>query len=214
MSLRVDGVSKKLAGKVVVDDVSFECPGATIAAISGPNGAGKSTLLRLVAGVLEPDEGGIEIDGSSIVGARVAARQKLGYVPETADPPGHLTCQELFDLVAALKVSAPLDGSIRDRLAIDEIAHRRIERLSLGQRRRACLAAALIGDPAVLVLDEPTNGLDDGGIDTLRELLVERRAAGAAIVFATHDAAFARAIADLALRMDRGKLTAAADDYD
>jgi ABC-type multidrug transport system ATPase subunit len=208
VTLRVDGVSKKLAGKRVVDDVSFDCDDGRIAAISGPNGAGKSTLLRMIAGVLEPDAGGSEIDGSSIVGARVEARRKLGYVPEAADPPGHLTCRELFDLVAALRGAPPLEREVSDRLAIEEIAHRRIERLSLGQRRRACLAAALIGQPAVLVLDEPTNGLDDGGIATLGSLLTERRAAGAAIVFATHDAAFAQSIADMSLRMERGTLTA------
>ena len=209
MILRVDGVSKRLAGNKVVDDVSFDCDAGCVAAVSGPNGAGKSTLLGLLAGVLEPDAGGIEIDGASIVGARVKARTKLGYVPEAADPPGHLTCQELFDLVAALKGSAPLGADVRERLAIDEISHRRIERLSLGQRRRACLAAALVGDPSVLILDEPTNGLDESGVDTLRALLAERRAAGAAIVFATHDAAFAESLADLPLRMERGRILSA-----
>ncbi len=206
MILRVDEVRKTLGGRRVVDEVSFECAEAEITVLSGHNGAGKSTLLKMIAGVMASDAGCIEIAGHSLGARPRAARQALGYVPEAANPPGHMTGEELFQLVAALKQSAPLAGDIRDALAIEHIAKSRIERLSLGERRRVCLAAALIGDPELLVLDEPTNGLDVGGVKTLAELLSARRSAGAAVLLATHDAKFAESIADARLHMVKGRL--------
>jgi ABC-type multidrug transport system ATPase subunit len=206
-ALVIRGLGKKLGGVRVLDDLELDCASGSVTVIAGPNGAGKTTLLRIVAGVLEPDRGAIEVDGVSLARRRARARARIGYVPEAADPPGHLTVNELLDLVAALKSSAPPDAALRDRLAITGLARHRIDRLSLGERRRTCLAAALIGDPALLVLDEPTNGLDTGGIDTLAELLTDRAAAGAAILLATHDADFAARIDADVLHLSAGKLS-------
>jgi ABC-type multidrug transport system ATPase subunit len=136
----------------------------------------------------------------------VSARRQLGYVPEAADPPGYLRVDDLLALVAALKDADPLDAAVRERLGVDLLAHQRIERLSLGERRRACLAAALVGDPAVLVLDEPSNGLDSQGAQTLVEILSEQRDAGATILLATHDHDLIAALSDQHLRLVNGRL--------
>ena len=203
--LSVEQVCKWLGGRRVVDEVSFDCVGGDAVAVVGVNGAGKSTLLAMIGGVLTPDKGAILVDGHSIVGHRARSRHRLGYVPEAANPPSHLRVSELLRLVAALKAAAPLSDAMQQRLGLEEVAHQRIGSLSLGERRRACLGAALIGDPALLVLDEPTNGLDDAGVAELAAVLVERRDAGAAIVVATHDLTFATSLNAKTLRLRAGR---------
>jgi ABC-2 type transport system ATP-binding protein len=160
----------------------------------------------MIAGVLEPDRGSIEIAGASLAAAPVQARRSLGYVPEAANPPGHMTGEELFALVAALKQAPPPGQELRAALGLGGLTVESIARLSLGQRRRVCLGAALIGDPALLVLDEPTNGLDRGGIATLTALLADRRDAGGIILVATHDRDFADALAGERFHLQAGRL--------
>ena len=206
--LTVEGLSKRLGTRRVIDDLSLACDGGQITILTGDNGAGKSTLLALIAGILQPDRGAIAIAGADHRRQPRAARRALGYVPEAANPPGHLTGDELFGLVCQLKQAPPLAVDIRAALAIERIADARIERLSLGERRRVCLGAALIGEPALLVLDEPTNGLDKDGIATLIELLRDRRTAGAAVLIATHDRAFADQLADVHMHLRDGQLIA------
>ena len=183
MRLRLVDVGKRLGGRRVLDKVGLELDGGALAVV-GPNGCGKTTLLRIVAGVLVPDEGDVLLDGHRL------DRARLGYVPEAADPPAHLTVDELLALVAALRRAPPLAPTRKAELGLDGIAGQRLGSLSLGQRRRACLGAALVGGPWLLVLDEPTNGLDPAGVDLLARLLREHAARGA-ILLATHDLAFA-----------------------
>jgi ABC-type multidrug transport system ATPase subunit len=206
--LVVDGVGVKRAGRRVLDGVTVVgAPGEAVGVV-GENGAGKSTLLSVCAGVLALDRGAVTIDGASVWGPRrerVRARARLGYVPEAADPPGHLSCDELHALVAAVK-SAPLLGpELRARLGLTDLGGHRIDQMSLGQRRRACLGAALIGDPAVLILDEPTNGLDVGGVETLIDLLRSRLAAGTTLLVASHDVDFLDRVGAVRLRLEAGR---------
>jgi ABC-type multidrug transport system ATPase subunit len=173
----------------VLSRVNLRCDSGIVVLV-GPNGCGKSTLLRIVAGVLAPDEGQVRIRNRSLP----AALRDVGYVPEGADPPPHLTVREVAALAGALRRGAAASGTMDalvDRLGVRPFLDQRVGSLSLGQRRRACLLAALIGDPWLLVLDEPDNGLDVGGQAMLAALLRERT--GAAIV-ATHDQAFTSAI--------------------
>ncbi|MBC7549626.1 MAG: ATP-binding cassette domain-containing protein, partial [Cellulomonas sp.] len=154
----------------------------------GPNGCGKSTLLQAVAGVLEPRAGHVMIDGASVWGghdARKRARRQLGYVPEGADAPGFLTGGELWALCAATRGARPaVTPEVESALALDELAARTLDTMSPGQRRRACLGAALVGAPAVLVLDEPDNGLDVTRMTALVALL---QAYAGAVLIASHD---------------------------
>jgi ABC-type multidrug transport system ATPase subunit len=171
----------------VIERLTLDVAAGEIVGVVGPNGCGKSTLLMAIAGVLEPRDGWITIDGLSPWsrdGKR--ARRAIGYVPEGADPPGFLTGAELWALAAATRGVAPPDDALRAALGLDELAATRIDRMSLGQRRRACLGAALLGPPALLVLDEPDNGLDAARTDALVDLL--RGHAGGAVI-ASHDAA-------------------------
>jgi ABC-type multidrug transport system ATPase subunit len=176
----------------VLTDLTLAVAAGAIVGIAGKNGCGKSTLLLCVAGVLAPHGGRIAISGASVWGShreRLEARRALGYVPEGADPPGFLRGGELWALVAATRGCLPPTAELCDALGLDELRDAAIERMSLGQRRRACLGAAFMGPPDLLVLDEPDNGLDVKRLDALVALLQAHAAAGGACLLASHDAA-------------------------
>ena len=188
--LVVSSVHKLLAGRLALDGVNITWDGPGTLVIFGENGAGKSTLLRVVAGILEPDQGEVHIAGHRLSTARVAALRHVGYAPEAADLPPHLGVAELCALAASLKRCARPPRALVDRLGVEPLLGKRFGALSLGQRRRAGLLVALVGDPDLLVLDEPTNGLDVDGIAVIAELLRERAASGRAALVASHDRAF------------------------
>jgi ABC-2 type transport system ATP-binding protein len=200
--LRVHAVVKRLGGRRVLDGVSLDVPGGA-AALVGPNGVGKSTLLRVAAGLLDADEGSVTLDGELLSHART--RRRLGYVPEAADPPPQLTVREVVTLAASLKDSAPPGDDVVERLGVTSFIDQRVGALSLGQRRRACLLAALAGAPPLMILDEPTNGLDPGGVDMLAALLVERAAAGV-VLLATHDLHFAARVGARVVSLRDGRI--------
>jgi ABC-2 type transport system ATP-binding protein len=211
MRLEIERLRKWLGGRRVLDGIELVCEGAGVSAILGANGTGKSTLLRIVAGVLEPDGGKVRLDGRRLdVGERAGLRY-LGYVPEAADPLPHLTVGELLALVTALKRVAAPRPELVERLGVQPILVQRIGTLSLGQRRRAGLLAALIGDPWLLVLDEPTNGLDPGAVELLADLLKEHVQRGGAVLLATHDLDFCAAVSARRLRLHAGRLEDEAD---
>jgi len=180
-------------GRVVIIGVAVTARAGEIVGLVGPNGCGKSTLLGCIAGVLEPREGRILVDGASVWGPqreRTRARRVLGYVPEGADPPGFLTARELWALCATTRGTEPPSSALREALGLDELAELALERMSLGQRRRACLGAALLGPPKLLVLDEPDNGLDVARLDALVMLLRDHARDGGATILASHDVAW------------------------
>ena len=191
-TLSVDALSVRRGGRVVISGVTLTVGGGEIAGVVGKNGCGKSTLLMCVAGVLAPRQGRVSIAGASVWGRqaeRLRARRALGYVPEAADPPGFLLGGELWALVAATRGCLPPSAELREALGLEELEEVPIERMSLGQRRRACLGAAFMGPPDLLVLDEPDNGLDARRLDALTALLKGHAAGGRACLLASHDAA-------------------------
>jgi len=191
--LVVDHVAVRRGTRMVLDEFTVVVDAGEIVGVTGKNGCGKSTLLQCVAGVLPPRDGRITVDGASVWGGREQrkrARTSLGYVPEGADPPGFLLASELWALCATSRGVEPPPPALRDELGLDELEAVAIERMSLGQRRRACLGAALIGPPRLLVLDEPDNGLDVKRLDALVGLLRDHAAAGRACILASHDSAW------------------------
>jgi ABC-type multidrug transport system ATPase subunit len=193
MTLVVERLTVRRGGRTVIDELSLAVAAGEIVGVVGPNGCGKSTLLSAIAGVLAPHDGRITIAGASVWGARgerQRARAALGYVPEGADPPGFLVASELWALCAASRGAAPPSAELRVALGLDELRDTALERMSLGQRRRACLGAALLGPPKLLVLDEPDNGLDGKRLAELATLLRDHAAAGGATILASHDRAW------------------------
>jgi ABC-type multidrug transport system ATPase subunit len=192
MILAVDELAVRRGGRTVIERVSLAADAGDIVGIVGTNGCGKSTLLGCIAGVLPPRDGRITIAGASVWGSqreRTRARHALGYVPEAADPPGFLTAGELWALCATSRKAELPPAELCEALGLDELRDTRIDRMSLGQRRRACLGAAFIGPPKLLVLDEPDNGLDARRLDALVVLVAAHAAAGRACILASHDAA-------------------------
>lgn len=190
MILAIQRLGVRRGGRVVIAELELNAGAGEVVGVVGKNGCGKSTLLMAVAGVLAPRDGRIVIAGASVWGTcdeRRRARVALGYVPEAADPPGFLLGGELWALCAAARGTPPPAADVVDQLGLDELRDVALDRMSLGQRRRACLAAALLGPPQLLVLDEPDNGLDVRRHDALVALVRAHAAGGGACLLATHD---------------------------
>jgi len=161
-------------------------PGLTL--LLGPNGCGKSTLLGLLAGIEVPDAGSIEIDGHDLWVEEVAARRTLAYVPEQPDLTPYASIQEILDLVCRLRGEpTAVGGAALARLGLGHLAERSVRELSMGQRRRAVLAAALVGAPRHVLLDEPLETLDRGGRDDVLAWIDGLAAAGAVVLVVSHD---------------------------
>lgn len=206
MSIELENLHKRLGDREVLRGVSLSIASGAVIVILGPNGSGKSTLLRLLAGIWEPDEGQIRIHGSTLSHGGTAARALLGYVPDTSDPLPDLLVAELCSLVCALK-QAPLPSiEQQQQLGVHTYWNQRLGTLSFGQRKRACLLAALIGNPKLLILDEPSNGIDPEGTAMIRDVLQQQRQNGTAIVVSTNDLPFATALAGRMFRIQEGLL--------
>jgi ABC-type multidrug transport system ATPase subunit len=188
--LRAQGLVVRRGGRNVIDGLDLEVGAGECVGIVGKNGCGKSTLLMAIAGVLTPTEGRVTIDGADVwgtTGQRQRSRRALGYVPEAADPPGFLLAGELWAMVAASRGCAGPGAALVDAMGLDELRELALERMSLGQRRRACIGAAFLGPPKLLVLDEPDNGLDAKRGAALVDLLKAHCAENNSAIVATHD---------------------------
>lgn len=185
--IRFSHVSFSYSGQSILDDISVEIPGG-LTLLLGPNGAGKSTLLKLAAGVERPDSGVVEIDGVDLWKSEVAARRSLAFVSEQPDLTPYATIRDVLQLVCRLRsqpYSAAADALERAGLA--GLAARSIRELSMGQRRRAVLAAAWIGEPRTVLLDEPLEAMDRGMRDDIQAWIGRLLARGALVLVATHD---------------------------
>jgi ABC-type multidrug transport system ATPase subunit len=213
--LHVSAVSKAFLGRTVLDGIELRCAPGEVCAVLGANGSGKSTLLRILCGMIEPDRGSVSILGEPLARGGIAARRNLGYAPDGLESLPDLLVQEFMALVRSLKqpASDPTRDALwlgwRDRLGLEPIWRQRLGTLSFGQRKRAGTLAALIGDPWLLLCDEPSNGLDPAALELMLELIRQRRAAGQATVLATHDRAFADQLETRQFHLEAGRLVSA-----
>lgn len=181
-------LSKAYGDIQAVRDVSFAVERGEVVGFLGPNGAGKSTTMKLLAGHLRADAGAAIIAGHDVADAAVLAKQHLGYSPEGAPAYGEMTVREFLRFAADLRALADPAESVRRTLALcrlDEVAAQTIDTLSKGYRMRVGFAQAVIHDPAVLILDEPTDGLDPNQKFEVRRILKEM-ASRKAVIVSTH----------------------------
>lgn len=204
--LSLESVGKKYGRKRVLVSVSHGFgPGLTL--LTGPSGAGKSTLLRLIATAEKPSGGRISWDGEELPRARRKLRRSLGYAPQAVDLPEDLTAREFAMHMAALKgldlaAADKQFGDITDRIGLHADINNRISTYSGGMRRRLIFAQALLGEPRLLALDEPTAELDRETARKLGELILER-AETAIVIMTTHlaDELAPRAVCELRVEM-------------
>jgi ABC-2 type transport system ATP-binding protein len=206
----VDNVEKSFGGRTVIRGLSMTVQSGTIHGFLGPNGSGKTTTLRMIMSILLPDSGRIEILGEP---GRSAARGRIGYLPEERGLYRKTPVRTLLMYLASLKGKArrETESSIDrwlDRFGMSEVANRPVEALSKGMAQRVQFMASVIGDPALLILDEPFAGLDPINVDAMKDVLIELRRAGVAIVLCTHDMARAENLCDRVSMIFGGKTVA------
>ncbi|MEQ8652793.1 MAG: ABC transporter ATP-binding protein [Kiloniellales bacterium] len=189
-SLQLDGLGKRFGPFWAVRDISFSLEAGEVMGFLGPNGAGKSTTMKMLAGFLTPSQGSARVCGADVVGEPMAARRAIGYLPEGAPLYGEMTPSGLLNFVAGVRAMRRPERKARrewvaERLGLAAVWNRPIETLSKGYKRRVGLALAVLHDPQVLILDEPTDGLDPNQKHEVRQLLREM-AAEKAIIVSTH----------------------------
>jgi ABC-2 type transport system ATP-binding protein len=187
--LEVRDVSKRFGSTEAVRGVSFEVAPGEIFGLLGPNGAGKSTTLRLIAGLARPDSGSVLLSGHSLAADRTAALSTAGFLIENPALPPELSCRAALRYVDLLggkpQPDEPIEASLR-QVGLAGAAQKTFRQLSLGMRQRLGIAAALFSKPRLVVLDEPLNGLDPGGIREMSDLLRVLAASGVAVLLSSH----------------------------
>ncbi|HTO90343.1 MAG TPA: ABC transporter ATP-binding protein [Candidatus Sulfotelmatobacter sp.] len=206
----MEGLTRRYGALVAVHALDLTVRAGEVLGFLGPNGAGKTTTLRVAAGLLRADSGEVRISGASLSREPMRARARLGFVPDRPYLYERLTAREFLEFVAALYRVAPSDAAPRaqaliERLDLGEVADDLIETYSLGMKQKLSLAAAVLHDPPLLMLDEPLIGLDPRGARALKDLLRERAARGLGVLVSTHLLDVAERLCDRVLILDRGE---------
>jgi ABC-2 type transport system ATP-binding protein len=194
------GLTRRFGSRVVVRDVSFDVGRGEIVALLGPNGAGKTTTLRMLGGLIAPTSGRVTIDGIPFTRRTAnALRRRIGFLTESPGLWDRLTVRENLEIYAGLFAVEPADPPVDGLLDLFDLSgHQdaRAAELSKGMRQKVAIARALLHNPGVLLLDEPTSSLDPEITRSVRRLLTERRDAGCAILISTHNLDEAERLAD------------------
>jgi ABC-2 type transport system ATP-binding protein len=203
------GLTKRLGGRTVVSDVSFACAPGTVTGFLGPNGAGKTTTMRMLCGLSEPDAGHAEVLGADYRALPNPGR-RVGILLDAGAQHGGRRGQEALTISALTMGADPgLVPELLDRVGLERRAARqRVKQYSLGMRQRLGIANALIGDPEVLILDEPANGLDPEGMRWMRGLLRDFADRGGTVLLSSHLLHEVEAVADQLLIIGKGRIMA------
>jgi len=204
---------KRYGDKVAVKDVSFDVRGGEIFGFLGPNGAGKTTTIKIIVGLLQPTSGTVKVAGHDVQAEPLQAKAASGYVPDTPNLYAKLTGRELLRFVGDLynldrsQVARRIDELLRI-LDLSEAADNTVDSYSHGMQQKASLAAALMHDPRVLVLDEPTVGLDPKSARLIKDILRQMADRGAAVFLSTHILEIAERMCDRIGIINKGELVA------
>jgi ABC-2 type transport system ATP-binding protein len=210
MSIEVTQLTRMYGEQKAVDDISFSLKKGEIVGFLGPNGAGKSTTMKIITGYIRPDVGTAVVGGVNVQDDPIAAKRKIGYLPEANPLYYDMYVQEYLDFVADVHKVADRKqkiSSIIDTVGLTPEKRKKTGQLSKGYKQRVGLAAALIHDPEVLVLDEPTTGLDPNQIIEIREL-IRRLGKNKTVLFSTHILHEVEALCDRVIIISRGKIVA------
>lgn len=210
--IKVTGLTKRYGDRLAVNDISFSLEKNKIIGFLGPNGAGKSTTMNLITGYIAPDKGNVVIDNISMMKQPQKAKKKIGYLPEI--PPLYLdmTVEEYLDFAAQLKAVTKTERykevlRVLGKARLEGVRGRVIRTLSKGYRQRVGIAQALLGDPEILILDEPTVGLDPKQIVEIRNL-IEELGKNHTVILSTHILSEVAAVCNEIVIISRGRIVA------
>jgi ABC-2 type transport system ATP-binding protein len=210
--IKVENLTKAFGTKVAVNDVSFTVERGEVLGFLGPNGAGKSTTMRMLTGFIPPTSGKITVGGYDMLEQPLKAKRLFGYLPENAPGYADMTVRGFLNFCAELR---GLKGDARKKAVnravelcfLESVFHQSIDTLSKGYKHRTCLAQALIHDPDILIMDEPTDGLDPNQKYEARNL-IKRMGENKAIIFSTHILEEVEAVCSRVIIIDRGRIVA------
>jgi len=210
--IKVRNLQKTFGPKVAVNDVSFTVEKGEVLGFLGPNGAGKSTTMRMITGFIPPTAGEVSIGGHDIVAKPIEAKRLIGYLPEAAPSYADMTVLGFLNFTAELRgLSGDAQKKAVNRVIemcfLESVVHQSVETLSKGYRHRTCFAQSIIHDPEVLILDEPTDGLDPNQKHEVRTL-IRTMGEKKAIIFSTHILEEVEAVCSRAIIIDRGTIVA------
>ena len=210
--IKVENLTKMFGTKRAVDGISFAVERGEVLGFLGPNGAGKSTTMRMVTGFIPPTSGKASVGGFDITEQPIEAKRLLGYLPENAPAYTDMTVSGFLGFCAEIR---GLSGDAKRKAVsravemcfLENVLHQSVETLSKGYRHRTCFAQSVIHDPEVLILDEPTDGLDPNQKHEIRQL-IRRMGEKKAIIFSTHILEEVDAVCSRAIIIDRGRIVA------
>src|SRR5215510_12315899 len=210
--IKVENLTKTFGPKIAVNRVSFSVERGEVLGFLGPNGAGKSTSMRMITGFIPPTEGKITVGGFDMVENPIPAKALIGYLPENAPAYADMTVGGFLNFTAELR---GLSGDSKKKAVnravemcfLEGVIHQSVDTLSKGYRHRTCFAQSIIHDPDILILDEPTDGLDPNQKHEVRTL-IRRMGKKKAIVFSTHILEEVEAVCSRVIIIDRGQVVA------
>ncbi len=210
MTIRISQISKSYGAQKALDQVSFEIGTGELVGFLGPNGAGKSTLMKIITGYLAADEGKVEINGEVVETNNISIRSQIGYLPENNPLYPDLYVREYLEMVAGfyqLQNKKERVVQMVELTGLKNEQHKKIGQLSKGYRQRVGLAQALIHDPSVLVLDEPTTGLDPNQLEEIRQL-IRTISQNKTVMLSTHIMQEVEAVCSRVVIVNKGRLVA------
>lgn len=213
MYLQMKHVSKIIKGNVILDDINLEFDRGNIYGIRGKNGSGKTMLMKAMCGLIRPTSGKVIVKGSQL-GLERDFPESVGVLIET---PGFLNGYAAFDNLKLLamiqnKISDEKIAEVLEKTGLGDVGKKKYKNYSLGMKQKLGIAAAIMEDPELILLDEPTNALDQKSVEDLRQILCEKKEAGALIVVASHDKQELDFLSDKIYVMENGKLKEADTD--
>ncbi len=206
--MRVSGLVKHYGTVRAVDGIGFSIPKASVFTLLGPNGAGKTTTLEILEGIRDPDEGEIEVFGTRLRRVTRDVKERMGVLLQEANFEPYLRVREVVGLFCSFFTTHLPTGEILDRVALVEKANAYVKTLSGGQRQRLAVGIALVNDPDLVFLDEPTTGLDPQARRNIWSIITDLKGEGKTIILTTHYMEEAEALSDHVCIMDHGRIIA------
>ncbi len=205
--VRVENLSKKIKSHTILEPVSFELEGGTCLSLCGGNGAGKSTLIRMLVGILPPSQGLIHLFGRNGQRLNDEARSMIGYMPDQLIFPRAMTALDILLFYGSLRgVDRRRISEVLEMVGLSRVADQKVGGFSKGMNQRLLFAQALLHNPALILMDEPTGGLDPNWIITFESIVQNLTKQGTTIIFSTHDLRTVEQVADRVIILDRGKM--------